>query len=152
MRLIAAGFILIAAACSPGGATTATSTVMSAATVEATAVPALVVTAVQLGGQWSFDRSCGLYDLIFTNTSVEYYDYTDPSHVVSYIGSYAVTGSSVALTLRRLNGHGEPSGDPVSYTLEVTAPPSIDLAGRFGRTSGDVHYINAKQCANEDRE
>jgi len=118
----------------------------------------VTVTAAELGGQWSFDRTCGQYELVFTNASVSYYDYADPGHVISYDGPYTVAGDHVVITVRRLDDHGAPSGDPVTYNLNITAPiaaapAEADLVGSFGPAGGAMHDINAKRCDSaEDRE
>ena len=157
MRLLAAVLVLALAGCSPPSNSasdpppTRPAEANAARVTRATgAAPA--ITPSQLGGQWSFDRNCGLYDLVFTNDDATYYDYSDPSHAIGYDGPYTIAGNRVVLTMRRLDGRGAPSGDPVTYNLDVSAPVTSDLVGHFGPAGGAAHDIDAKKCANEDRE
>ncbi|MFT3726417.1 MAG: hypothetical protein QM759_01130 [Terricaulis sp.] len=153
-RLFAVAVMCAVAACTqpsapPAAAPETTTVAESAATPAASTVS---VDAKALGGEWSFGRDCGLSDLVFTNTSVSYYDYADQSNVVSYSGTWAIEGGNhVALTLHRLDAHGAPTGEALSYNLDVTAPITTDLTGTFGQP-GAMRDINAKRCANEDRE
>ena len=155
MRFVVAFVLFAVASCSPAasGSSGSAFTVATTAASPSTAVAlAVAVRADQLSGQWSFDRSCGLYDLVFTNDSVSYYDYSDQSHVVSYAGPYTIVGNHVVITVRRLDAQGAPSGDPVTYNLDITAPLAADLVGRFGLAGSAMREINAKQCPSEDRE
>ncbi len=147
MRMLATALVFALAACSPPSGSAPSTT-----TTEPTATAAFGVTAAQLGGQWSFGRDCGLSDLVFTDSDVSYYDYADPSNVISYVGAYAITGDHVAMTLHRLDAQGAPTGNALSYTLDIAAPVTTNLAGHFGPARGAMHDINAKQCAYEDRE
>jgi hypothetical protein len=161
-RRIAAPIVVFAvAACSPAGAPPA-----PAQSATAASTPAAVSTGsdraqsagftlqpAALAGQWSFDRGCGLYDLVFNNDSVSYFDYADPSHVVSYAGVWtAGANNRVQLSLHRLDAAGAPSGAALIYNLDVTAPVAADLTGGFGPAGGAVRNISAKKCASEDRE
>lgn len=151
-QILIAAFVVALAACSPPAAPSDTST-DTVADSSAAETAAFTVEAAQLGGQWSFDRSCGLYELVFTDTGVDYYDYSDPAHVISYNGTWAIAGNShVELAVRRLDAQGAPTGDTLTYNLDVTAPITTDLAANFGPAGGPVRAINAKQCAFEDRE
>jgi len=106
------------------------------------------VKAAALVGQWSFDRSCGLYDLVFTATNVSFFDYANPSNVISYDGVWEIGADNrVTLTLRRLDGRGAPNGEALLYYLDVTGP-APDLVGNFGQAGAAARAINAKRCAN----
>ncbi|MBS0385923.1 MAG: hypothetical protein JSS00_11300 [Proteobacteria bacterium] len=116
--------------------------------------PVFAVESAALVGRWSFDRSCGLYDLVFNaDNTAGYYDYSDEAHVVSYAGRWsAAEHNRIVLTLRRLNDSGAPSGEALTYKLDVAAPVANDLIGRFGPSVGDTRAITAKRCPEEDRE
>lgn len=155
-QLIAAAMLVCAvAACTPPAAAPSDTQTTATATVATTSTPApaaFTLDANALGGQWSFARDCGLFDLVFTKTGVSYYDYSNHENVVSYDGTWTIApNNSVVLTLHRLDAQGAPTGDALTYNLNVTAPISPDLTGTFG-PPGSLRDINAKQCANEDRE
>src|SRR5689334_24730079 len=104
MRLLAAALISALAACSPPSAPAeppqgAAAGSSGAGRVEA---PTFTLASETVVGQWSFDRSCGLYDLVFSaDDAANYYDYTDESHVVSYAGHWTTTDHNrVVMTLR----------------------------------------------------
>lgn len=118
----------------------------------ASATIAVPVDPTALGGQWAFDRSCGLYDLVFTNGDVSYYDYSDAAMAVSYAGAWAIDAQRVSLALRRLDSEANPRGETLNYVLEVKAPITNDLAAEFGREGETPHAINARRCELEDRE
>jgi len=148
-RLLVAALVCAVAACAPPAPPRATTT---ATTTSTPASAAFTINPDALGGMWSFGRDCGLSDLVFTKTSVSYYDYADQSHVVSYDGAWAIApNNTVVLTLHRLDAHGAPTGAALTYNLNVTAPIGAYLTGTFG-PAGSLRDINAKQCANEDRE
>jgi len=157
MRIIVAAFALALVACSPPSGSASGSASSTSATDTSASSPgaalAVAVTAAQLGGQWSFDRTCGMYELVFTNDNVSLYDYSDPSHAISYVGPYTIAGNRVVLTVQRLDANGTPGGQPITYNLDVTAPVMADLVGQFGAAGGEMRAINAKRCDNaEDRE
>lgn len=104
-------------------------------------------------GLWSFDRTCGLYDLVFdADDLVQYYDYTNTT-VVSYRGSWSVAdNNNVVLNVRRIDMEDEPTGDPVTFNLHVGATVTDDLVGTFGNAGGTVREITALRCPDEDRE
>jgi hypothetical protein len=58
----------------------------------------------------------------------------------------------VVLSLHRLDAQGAPSGAALMYNLDLSAPVAADLAGGFGPAGGRMQNINAKRCANEERE
>lgn len=148
MRILFGALVLALAACGQSATPTETTT-QPAAEVPATPAPTFVVDPVAFGGMWSFTRNCGGADLVITNRDATYYDYTDPSNAIAYVGPYAITGNHVVLTLHRLDAHGAPSGDPLVYNLDVSAPVTSDLHAQFGLAGGEMHEINAKQCAGE---
>lgn len=146
MRFTFVAACLALAACTPPAAETTTATTAREA-------PAIQVTPTALGGQWSFDRACTQFNLVFTNTSVSYSDFADPAHVVSYDGPWSITdGDSVVLSLRRLDAQGAPTGETLTYNLELTQASTTDLVGTFGPAGGPMQPINAKQCAFENHE
>lgn len=147
MRFIFAAAFIVLAACTPPAAETATTA------APAPQAPAIQLTPTALGGQWSFDRACAHFDLVITNASASYSDFTDPSHVVSYDGPWSITdGDSVVMSLRRIDAQGAPAGEPITYNLEVTQANTTDLVGTFGPAGGEMKPINAKQCAFENHE
>lgn len=153
--IMTATLLVLLAACGQSAAPA----VDTSAAIASEAAPAPQDFALQteaVVGQWSFDRTCGLYDLVFhADANVEYFDYSDESSVVSYGGQWSedLENNRVALVLQRLDAEGHVSGEPIDYVLDVTAPPVDDLDGRFGRADGtfgiDVH---ARRCSEEDRE
>jgi hypothetical protein len=156
MRIVIAALALMLAACGQGASTPAPAeaTTTSAATTVEPQTFTLQTEAVV--GQWSFDRSCGLYDLVFyADANVDYYDYSDEGHVVSYGGQWAEEPENQRVTLahQRLDDAGHVAGEPIDYVLDLITPPTDDLNGRFGRADGtfgiDVH---AKRYPEEDRE
>lgn len=160
MRMLAPALVFALAACSPpsGGANTATTTASAPPAANATPSVARQTFTLQteaVVGYWSFDRTCGLYDLVFhADANVDYFDYSDPSHVVSYGGQWSeeLENNRVTLSLQRLDAEGHLTGAPIAYVLDIITPPGDDLNGRFGRADGtygvDVH---AKHCPQEDR-
>ncbi len=143
MRTLIAASVLMLAACGQTGAPAATETTETPA---AATPAAFTVDPASLGGMWSFGDGCGRSDLVVTNRDATYYDYTDPTNVISYAGPYAITDNHVVMTMHRLDAHGAPTGDPIAYTLDVSAPITEDLHAQFG-TPGAMREINAKQCA-----
>lgn len=105
-------------------------------------------------GLWGFDRSCGLYDLVFdAQDLVQYYDYRDESSVVSHRGSWSTADNNrVVLTVRRIDMENEPTGDPLTFHLDVTSPVTDDLTGVFGPAGGPTQDIAARRCPDEDRD
>lgn len=127
----------------------------SAGSTGAGNVPDLVFTLEPeaLVGLWSFDRTCGLYDLVFeAQDLVQYYDYSDPT-VVSYRGSWATADNNrVVLTVRLIDMEDEPTGEVRTFHLDVTAPVTDDLIGAFGPPGGPTRDITARRCEDEDRD
>lgn len=126
------------------------------AAAEQTASPAFTLETEAVVGHWSFDRTCGLYDLVFyADANVDYFGYSNESQVVSYGGQWTEdrANNRVTLALHRLDAQGHFTGDPTQYTLDVTAPVTDDLTGRFGLADGaQARDINARRCPQEDRE
>ena len=156
MRLVVAAFVLALGACSPPSAPTApSSAVLAAAGGEArTAAPSFVVARESVVGQWSFDRTCGLYDLVFgADGNVDYFDYADHSHVLSYVGRWAMADHNrIAMTVRLRGPDAAPTGDERTYAFDVAGPIADDLNGRFGEAGGPSNAITAKRCPEEDRD
>lgn len=107
-------------------------------------------------GQWSFDRDCGLYDLVFyADANVYYFDYSTEGQVVSYAGQWGEErdNNRVTLELRRLDAQNQATGETLSYVLDIITPVTDDLNGRFGRADGTFgRNIHARRCPEEDRD
>lgn len=106
-------------------------------------------------GLWSFERDCGLYDLVFDEQDlVQYYDYTTtPGTVISYRGSWALADTNrVVLTVSLVDMENEPSGEARTFHLDVTSPVTDDLTGAFGPAGGPTRDITARRCEVEDRD
>lgn len=106
-------------------------------------------------GLWSFDRTCGLYDLVFgADANVEFYDYSNEGQVVSYAGTWEIpVNNRIALSLRRRDANNQPTGEQLAYVLDVASPVTDDLIGRFGRAGGSqARDITARRCPEEDRD
>ena len=155
LRLPAAALMSALTVCSPPSAPAepppGDAAGSSAGRVEA---PAFSLASEAIVGQWSFDRSCGLYDLAFSaDGAANYYDYADESHVVSYAGRWAASDHNrLVMSLRHLGADGAPSGEAVTYNFDVSDPVTDDLIGRFGQAERDMRNITAKRCPDEDRE
>ena len=160
MRMAIAACVFALLACSPPSSRSeaktdpspevATTGSSGASRVEA---PAFALETEAMVGRWSFDRSCGLYDLVFNaDASANYFDYTDEQHVVSYAGRWTSNHNRVVMSLHRLGETGAPIGDALTYTLDVSDPVTDDLIGQFGPAGGDMRAISAKRCPEEDRQ
>lgn len=106
-------------------------------------------------GLWSFERDCGLYDLVFdADDLVQYYDYTTtPGNVISYRGSWAIAANNrVVLNVSLIDMENEPTGETRTFYLDVSAPVTDDLTGVFGPEGGTMHEITARRCEDEDRD
>ncbi len=162
MRIIlAAAFALALTACAPPSnasdpASTSATEQNATSAAEAIAPQDFQLQTEAVVGQWSFDRSCGLYDLVFhADANVDYFDYSDEGHVVSYGGQWSeeLENNRVTLSLQRLDGEGHVTGDVIPYVLDLITPPVDDLNGRFGRADGTFGVtIHARRCPEEDRE
>ena len=108
-----------------------------------------------LVGLWSFERDCGLYDLVFdADDLVQYYDYTTtPGNVISYRGSWSrADNNRVVLNVSLIDMENEPTGEARTFHLDVGAPVTDDLIGAFGPEGGATREITARRCEDEDRE
>jgi len=106
-------------------------------------------------GLWSFERDCGLYDLVFdAEDLVQYYDYTTtPGNVISYRGSWATAENNrVVLNVTLIDIENEPTGEARTFHLDVSAPVTDDLTGAFGPAGGPASDITARRCEEDDRE
>lgn len=150
MRSSFVSLALLLAACSPSAPGSPAAPVE---TSDSRPTPAEPLESNAILGQWSFDRTCGVYDLVFNaGNEALYFDYSDPGQVVSYAGSWSVAGNRIVLTVNKSGEEGSQLGETVTYNLDVSAPVADDLKGSFGRAGGDTRSINAKRCAQEDRE
>jgi hypothetical protein len=112
--------------------------------------PAFALESEALIGRWSFDRTCGLYDLVFeAEGRASYFDYSEDV-VVSHVGTWATSdGNRVVLTTRVQSADGGLGADIETYNLDVSTPVTDDLVGRFA----EARDVNAKRCdETEDRE
>jgi len=160
-RIALAALLIALAACSPpssasGPAAPTTAIAPAAAGASNIAPQDFTLQTEAVVGQWSFDRSCALYDLVFhADANVDYFDYSDESHVVSYGGQWSedLPNNRVTLVLQRLDSDGHVTGQPIDYVLDIITPPGDDLNGRFGRADGTFGIdIHAKRCPQEDRD
>ena len=106
-------------------------------------------------GLWSFERDCGLYDLVFdADDLVQYYDYTTtPGTVISYRGSWAIEANNrVVLSVSLIDMENEPTAESRTFHLDVSAPVTDDLIGVFGPPRGVMQDITARRCEDEDRD
>lgn len=156
MRLLIPALVLAFAACSPPAAPARPQESVTAQTSSAprSETSALAISTEAVAGQWSFDRSCGLYDLVFdADGGVDYYDYADHSHVLSYVGRWAIEDHNrIVLTVRLRGPDAAPTGDARTYALEVSEPIADDLVGRFGEAGAEGVAISARRCPDEDRD
>ena len=143
MRAIAIALALLAAAC---GQTTAPAPAVA---------PAFALESEALIGRWSFDRTCGLFDLVFeADGRANYFDYSSDT-VVSHVGNWATgDGNRVVLTTRAQAADGGLGADIETYNFDVSAPVTDDLVGRLTRDGdGEGRDVNARRCDDvEDRE
>jgi hypothetical protein len=139
---------LLASAC---GQTTAAPPPVEAP-VEA-AAPAFALESEALIGRWSFDRTCGLYDLVFeADGGASYFDYSSDT-VVSHVGQWAISdGNRAVLTTHVQGADGALGPDAETYNVDIDAPVTDDLSGTLSG-GGEERAFNAKRCdETEDRE
>jgi hypothetical protein len=107
-----------------------------------------------LVGLWSFDRTCGNYDLVFAaDRSAQHYEVSADGMTTSYVGTWATAPDNrVVLGLRRLGSEGAPEGDTLSYQIDVASAVADDLIGDFARDGGAALAITARRCPEEDRD
>lgn len=159
MRIAAIVFALALAACGaqPAAEGEAAPQDASAGSTGVGNVPAETFTleSEALVGLWSFQRDCGLYDLVFdADDLVQYYDYTTtPGNVISYRGSWSIADNNrVVLNVSLIDMENEPTGEARTFHLDVGAPVTDDLIGVFGPQGGTAREITARRCEDEDRE
>lgn len=162
MRAFIAGIALFAAACGQPTQTTPSGPVAAQAEdayagssgAGRVAEQPFTLESEAVVGLWSFQRDCGLYDLVFgADGSADYFDYSADLSV-SHSGSWTTAANNrVVLNLRRLDGAGIPGGPQLIYNLDVSAPVTDDLVGRFARADGAAAQdISARRCPEEDRD
>ena len=151
--VLVAAALFVLAAC---GAPTEGASTEPAASTTASAPADFTLESEAVVGQWSFDRTCGVYDIVlYADANADYFDYADSGHVTSYGGQWTedVTTKRVTLEVRLLDAENRATGDPITYTLDITAPVTDDLIGHFARADGaGAREINALRCPEEDRE
>jgi len=151
--LVAAALLALAGC----GAPTSSDTGAAETTPSASTTPAgFTLESEAVVGQWSFDRTCGVYDIVlYADANADYFDYDASGHVTSYGGQWTedLATKRVTLEVRRLDAENAATGDPITYTLDITAPVTDDLVGHFARADGaGAREINALRCPEEDRE
>lgn len=150
LALVALGFAATACSQAAAPAETTLQTTANSAPADSIGQNAMmrVIAPASLAGLWSFDKSCGLYDLVLkTDGSAEYYDYADQSHVVTRTGTWAGDGiNRIALNLRREGGPAE------AFSLDIGSLEGDTLIGDLHAGADRVIPINAKRCPAEDRE
>jgi hypothetical protein len=156
MRVFAAAFALALAACTPPAQPAATPQDASAGSSGVGRIPEAPFTleSEAVVGLWSFARDCGLYDLVLNaDGTASYYDYSGDL-VVSHQGAWATADNNrVVLTVRRLDASGAPTAPAIVYNVDVAAPVTDDLVGRFARSDGgEARDITARRCPEEDRD
>lgn len=159
-RIVAAVFVLALVACGPPGTPWRTPSEQDRPATPSAVPPSRVPFTLDrqaLLGAWSFDRSCGLYELVFTDeatpSSVLYYEYVDGSNAVEHSGTFALAPNNrVVLSTHAVDAHNQPVGEAETYNLDVTNPITNDLTGTFGPAGGAMLNINAKRCPEEDRD
>lgn len=141
VRAIAIALTLLAAACGQGASPTETPE-----EVRASEAPALALESEALVGRWSFDRTCGLYDLVFeADGRASYFDYSTDT-VVSHVGTWATAdGNRAVLTTRVQAADGGLGADSETFNLDVSTPVTDDLVGRLSG-AGEARDVNAKRC------
>ena len=160
MRFALVALALALAACNPQPAADSGTTVPEDASAGSSGVGRVpdepfTLESEALVGLWSFERDCGLYDLVFdAQDLVQFYDYTTtPGTAISYRGSWATADNNrVVLTVRLIDMENEPTGEVRTFHLDVGAPVTDDLVGAFGPASGPAREITARRCEDEDRE
>jgi len=149
---IAALFALMLAAC--GQAAPPEDAGAGSTGVGEVAAPSFTLEPEALIGLWGFDRTCGLYDLVFeADDRVQYFDYSDQSGVVSYAGTWATSDNNrVVLTVNLLDSEGEPTAAVSTFHLDVQSAVTDDLIADFGPAGGAAQTITALRCPEEDRD
>ncbi|MGQ0531471.1 MAG: hypothetical protein ACT4OF_02115 [Caulobacteraceae bacterium] len=98
-----------------------------------------------LVGTWSFDRTCASGDGMTLNAdnSAGYDEWGQ--------GTWATAaGNRVIVSLERHEPGVGPTGEQVTYHLDVTAPVTGDLVGQLAREDGsEPRAINARRCPSQ---
>lgn len=165
MRIAIIAIALLAAACGQPTETTISGPIATAAPTEdahagasgAGRIPEQPFTleSEAVVGLWSFARHCGDYDLVFNaDGSADHHAVSPEGMTTSYSGSWATADNNrVVITLRRLGADGAPAGETIAYNLDVGAPVTDDLVGRFARADrSEARDITARRCPQEDRD
>lgn len=146
VRTIVVALVALACGCGPTTAPEAPEDVRASEAAFALESEALI-------GAWSFDRTCGLYDLVFeADGRASFFDYASDT-VVSHVGTWATSdGNRAVLTTRVQGADGALGPDAETYELSISAPVTDDLAGELTGPGG-TRAFNAKRCdETEDRE
>ena len=157
MRAIVVTLCLLVVACGPPAATNEVAESDGyAGSSGAGRIPEepFTLEAEALVGLWSFDRTCGNYDLVFTaDGGAQHYAVADDGMTTSHAGSWATAENNrVVLTMRQLDAEARPAGEALTYHLDVAAPVTGDLMGDFGRDGAAATAITARRCPEEDRD
>lgn len=153
MRLLFGLAALVLASCSQPAPSPEDGTAGSSGVGRVAAEP-FTLESEALVGLWSFDRSCGNYDLVFeADGRAQHYEVSSEGWVTSYAGSWVTADSNrVVLTMRQLDAEAQPAGETLTYNLDVAAPVTDDLMGDFGRDGTAATGITARRCPEEDRD
>jgi hypothetical protein len=137
---LAAAFLL--AACSPPAATTEETGSTGLGQV---AAEGFNMAPEALVGTWSFDRSCASGDgMTLRADNTASFDQWGS-------GTWATAdGNRIILSLERHEPGEGPTGEHVTYHLDVAGPVTDDLVGQFARDDGtDQRSISARRCPNQ---
>ncbi|MGE0044137.1 MAG: hypothetical protein AB7J28_12715 [Hyphomonadaceae bacterium] len=118
------------------------------------AAPAFTLESEALVGLWSFDRSCGLYDLALNADDTVTSDNIAGENTYSE-GAWAIADANrVVLTMRIASAADESRvGEAQTYHLDVTQPVTDDLHARLSHADGSQPQdIMALRCPEEDRD
>lgn len=134
----AAALILLVAACGPSAPTEDA----GSNSVGGIAAAGFEMEPEALVGTWSFDRSCASGDgMILRADGAASYDEWGQ-------GTWATAeGNRVVLSLERHEPGVGPTGEQVTYYLDVAAPVTDDLSGVLARDDGtEQRGVSALRC------
>ena len=138
MRFALVAAVLLAA-CSPPASTTEDA---GSAGVGQVAAEGFTMAPEALVGTWSFDRSCASGDgmTLRADNTASFDEWGS--------GTWATAdGNRIILSLERHEPGVGPTGEHVTYHLDVAAPVTNDLSGRLARDDGsEPRVINARRC------
>lgn len=159
MRSFLVALALFAAACGQSSAPAATESAPEDAHAGSSGAGRIPETPFTLEpealvGMWSFDRSCGLYDLTFQADDVVTSDNIAGENTWSE-GAWAIAaGNRIVLTMTIASAADTSRvGERQVYHLDVSSPVTDDLTGRLSHADGsNAQDITARRCPEEDRD